>query len=243
MRQFGLIGYPLSHTFSKNYFGKKFSDENIIDTAYDIYELKSIDDFCELIKSKNPSGLNVTIPYKEQVIPFLDELNKVAAEIGAVNTIRFENGKSIGFNTDAYGFEYDLLDFLKGSQIQKALILGTGGASKAVAYVLHKLKIEFNFVSRKEGYINYQEMSPTIIQDHHLIVNTTPLGMSPNVDSYPELPYDNMGEKHYLYDLVYNPEKTLFLKYGQVRGAHIRNGYDMLVLQAEEAWRIWNFKK
>ena len=243
MKQFGLIGYPLSHSFSKGYFAEKFAKENIVDCKYDVFPLEKIEDFVELCNDKkNLIGLNVTIPYKEKIIPFLDELDETAANIGAVNTIKFSNGKKIGYNSDAYGFEMSLKPFLKPYHKQ-ALILGTGGASKAVEYVLRKLGISFQYVSRtkSEKTISYEELLTNYdLRLTTLIINTTPIGMYPNIDTAPDIPYKVITDKHLLYDLIYNPEETLFLKKGKQRGAGTKNGLEMLYLQAERSWQIWN---
>lgn len=242
MKQFGLIGYPLSHSFSKGYFTEKFAKENIVDCRYDIFPLEKIEDFTELCNTNNKlAGLNVTIPYKEKIIPFLDELDETAANIGAVNTIKFSNHKKIGFNSDAYGFEMSLKPLLK-SHHTSALILGTGGASKAVEYVLKKLGIDYQNVSRNksEKAIAYEEVNDSIIQQSTLIINCSPIGMYPNIDSAPNIPYQFLTDNHILYDLIYNPEETQFLKEGKQRGAQTKNGLEMLYLQAERSWEIWN---
>jgi shikimate dehydrogenase len=242
MRQFGLIGYPLSHSFSKGYFTEKFLKEGIDDCHYDIFPLESIEDFVALCEQhKNLVGLNVTIPYKEKIIPFLDELNNEAAAIGAVNTIKFINGKKNGYNTDCYGFEMSLKPLLKPYHTN-ALILGTGGASKAVEYVLKKLGISFQYVSRNKtaNTINYDVLDERIIHHSKLIINSTPLGMYPNIENSPDISYDFITDKHLLYDLIYNPEETQFLKEGKQRGAQTKNGLEMLYLQAEKSWEIWN---
>ncbi|MFN8294786.1 MAG: shikimate dehydrogenase [Chitinophagales bacterium] len=242
MKQFGLIGYPLSHSFSKGYFSEKFQKENITDCVYDVFPLEKIEDFTDLCaEHKNLSGLNATIPYKEKIIPFLDELNDEAQEIGAVNTIKFTNGKKIGYNTDCYGFEMSLKPLLKAHHTS-ALILGTGGASKAVEYVLKKSGISFQYVSRTKSStsISYNDVDSFIIQHSTLIINSTPIGMYPNVDDAPYLPYNFITNNHLLYDLIYNPEETQFLKEGRIRGAQTKNGLEMLYLQAERSWEIWN---
>lgn len=242
MKQYGLIGYPLSHSFSKGYFAQKFLNENINDSQYDIFPLENINDFKQLIETqKKLKGLNVTIPYKEKIIPFLDELDIEAKTIRAVNTIKFINGKKIGYNTDCYGFEMSLMPLLK-SHHTHALILGSGGASKAVEYVLKKLGIAFQYVSRtkSENAITYDELNTFNIQHSTLIINTTPIGMYPNIDAEPNLPYQFITSKHLLYDLVYNPAETLFLKNGKENGAQTKNGLEMLHLQAERSWQIWN---
>lgn len=242
MRHFGLIGYPLSHSFSKKYFFEKFQKENIRDCSYENYPLTSINLFPELIReTENLEGLNVTIPYKESVIPYLDHLDIAAEKIAAVNCIHFQKGKSTGFNTDIIGFERSLKPLLKPYH-PSALILGTGGASKAIGYVLSKLHISFHYVSRnkKKDYLTYNELNEEIIHEHTLIINTTPLGTSPDTHNCPDIPYKFLGEKHLLYDLIYNPPETLFLQKGRERGATIKNGYEMLILQAEASWEIWN---
>lgn len=245
MRQFGLIGLPLSHSFSKKYFGNKFEEENIQHCEYELYPLKSIGSFPHLL-SNHPDivGINVTIPYKEAVIPFLDELDEASAKIGAVNTIKIKDGKTKGYNTDTYGFEQSLLAFLKKNASAKpseALILGTGGASKAVAFVLEQQHIPYKYVSRtaSKDRLGYPDLIGRL-SDFQLIVNTTPLGTFPNVDQAADLPYGEINREHLLYDLVYNPEKTLFLKSGEAQGAAIHNGLEMLRLQAEKSWEIWN---
>ncbi len=242
MKQFGLIGYPLSHSFSKGYFAEKFQKENIVDCQYDVYPLEKIEDFLELYNNHNNLvGLNVTIPYKQAVIPFLDELNEEAKAIGAVNTIKFIDGKKIGYNSDCYGFEISLLPLLKPHH-KSALILGTGGASKAVEFVLKKLGIAFQYVSRikTENNLSYKEINQEIINRSLFIVNCSPLGMYPNINEAPNIPYQFITDKHLLYDLVYNPEETLFLKEGKLRGAQTKNGLEMLYQQAEKSWQIWN---
>jgi shikimate dehydrogenase len=243
MKQYGLIGYPLSHSFSKKYFSEKFELEDIVNHSYSLFPLERIDDLPLLLNShEDLKGLNVTIPYKEYVLAFLDEIDEDAAGIGAVNTIKIVDGKLKGYNTDVYGFEIALLKLIDIDKIDNALILGTGGAAKACSYVLKKLKIPFSYVSRtkKEKQFTYEELSKQVIENHQLIINTTPLGTFPNVASYPNIPYNDLSKKHYLYDLVYNPEVTEFLKRGKEQGAAIKNGLEMLHLQAEKAWEIWN---
>lgn len=238
--QFGIIGYPLTHTFSPEYFNHKFEKEGI-NANYGKYPLTNISDFVSLIKGTDFVGMNVTIPYKELIMPFLDEIDEAAQNIGAVNTIKFIDGKTKGFNTDAFGFEISLMNLICSPQnIDAALVLGAGGAAKAVCFVLEKLAIPFKIVSRSRGDFRYDQLDEKIMEDHHLIINTTPLGMSPNQNSAPEIPYKLLNEKYFLYDLVYNPEKTLFLTEGLKRRSKIKNGYDMLILQADKAWEIWN---
>lgn len=245
MRKFGLIGFPLSHSFSKKYFTDKFQKEGISDCEYELFPLKSIEELPDLLK-KYPdlAGLNVTIPYKQAVFPYLNAVEKNAQAVGAVNVIKIQNGQLLGFNSDTYGFGQSLFHFLNKdkTQVERALILGTGGAAKAVAYVLKLLKIEYKLVSRsaKNGDLTYETLTPDIVKNHHLIVNTTPLGTFPKEKTYPALPYNALSSKHYLFDLVYNPEKTLFLAKGEAQGAKIRNGLEMLELQAEKSWDIWN---
>ena len=242
MQQFGLIGYPLSHSFSKGYFAGKFQKENITDCQYDIFPLEKIEDFVELCKRHNNlGGLNVTIPYKQAIIPFLDELNEEAKAIGAVNTIKFTNGKKIGYNSDIYGFEMSLKPLLKPHHTS-ALILGTGGASKAVEFVLKKLGIQLQYISRvkTESTITYEELNEDIVHRSLLIVNCSPIGMYPNIEAAPLLPYNFITNNHLLFDLIYNPEETQFLKEGRLRGAQTKNGLEMLYLQAERSWQIWN---
>ena len=245
MRQFGLIGFPLGHSFSKKYFSEKFQNENI-DARYDLYELSNISEFPNLRNSIKLSGLNVTIPYKEQIIPLLDKLDDTATSIGAVNVIRFDydnNGKATltGFNTDAIGFENSLKPFLKPHH-KKALILGTGGASKAILYTLQQLGIECSYVSRstREGQLTYSDLNEEILNDNLLIVNATPLGTFPKTDACPDIPYQFLTDKHLLFDVVYNPAETLFMKKGRDAGATALNGEEMLIGQALAAWEIWN---
>lgn len=246
MRRFGLIGYPLSHSFSKKYFSDKFEKEGITDAEYELFPLESIEQLLRLIQDHpNLTGLNVTIPYKEQVIPYLNALDPKAEAIGAVNTIKIRDGKLTGYNTDYHGFKDSLVKFIGANPVpEKALILGTGGASKAVKAVLEDLGIDFQFVSRYDGEstLTYEELSSS---PHHLItssllVNTTPLGMSPKTDTLPDLPYDQLTENHMLYDLVYNPMKTAFMQKGIEAQCWVKNGLEMLYGQAEKAWEIWN---
>jgi len=243
MRRYGLIGYPLSHSFSQKYFTDKFQQEGITGCVYENFPLANIDEFAALIQ-QNPdlNGLNVTIPYKEKVIPFLTDQSEVVKTIGACNCIRIENGKLTGHNTDVVGFEESLRPLLQPHH-RKALVLGTGGAAKAVHYVLNKLGISFHEVSRTPAnarQISWQQVDEAVIKEHEVIINTSPLGMYPKVDECPPLPYQALTSKHYLFDLVYNPAKTLFLQKGEEQGAAIKNGHDMLIIQAEESWRIWN---
>lgn len=239
--QYGLIGYPLSHSFSPAYFAAKFAQQGI-DAVYDLYPLEDVKELHALVQNTpGLKGLNVTIPYKESVIPLLDELDADAKAIGAVNCIKIENGKTTGYNTDAIGFEESLKPLLR-PQHSHALVLGTGGASLAVVTVLKKLGINWRYVSRakQDGSYTYDELNADILSQYKLIINTTPLGMSPNTDTCPALPYEAIGRDHLLYDLVYNPAETLFLSKGKPQGAAIKNGLEMLELQADASWRIWN---
>jgi shikimate dehydrogenase len=242
MRLFGLIGYPLTHSFSKKYFTEKFEKENLHDCRYENFEIETIDLLPQITLYKEElEGLNVTIPYKERVIKFLDDSNELVKETGACNCIRIENGKQIGYNTDVIAFERSLLPKLQPIH-RAALILGTGGAAKAVQFVFKKMGISYQLVSRNPSadQLSYSQVNSSIIQTHHLIINTTPVGLYPNVSDAPPLPYDAVTPNHFLFDLIYNPERTLFLAEGEKRGAAVQNGYDMLVYQAEESWKIWN---
>lgn len=241
MRRYGLIGYPLSHSFSQQYFTEKFAREGISDCVYETYAISDIGQLNEILKLPDLCGLNVTIPYKKQVLAFLDNSSYAVSEIGACNCIDIRNGKRTGHNTDVLGFEKSILPFLH-AQHDKALILGTGGASAAVEFALKRLNIAVQYVSRTpaEGVLGYSDLDEEIISEHLLIVNCTPLGTYPNVDEAPSIPYEFLTARHHLYDLVYNPAETKFLALGKARGATVQNGMDMLVLQAEESWRIWN---
>jgi shikimate dehydrogenase len=241
MRRFGLVGKSLSHSFSKDYFQKKFAELEI-QATYENFELAEIAEIKDLLLNDKLSGLNVTIPYKEAVIPFLDEINPIAREVGSVNTIDFKNGKTIGHNTDIIGFENSLKPFLEHG-MDRALILGTGGASKAVAHVLKEIGLDVLFVSRNpsgENQISYEECNANAVKWHKLIINTTPIGTSPNIEDAPKITYEGVTESHLLYDLIYNPAKTQFLIEGEKRGASIQNGLSMLKIQAEKSWEIWN---
>lgn len=243
MKRYGLIGYPLSHSFSQKYFTDKFQRENIVDCIYENFPLAGISEFPSLIQ-QHPDlcGLNVTIPHKEKVIPFLSAQSDVVKTIGACNCIKIENSTLTGHNTDVTGFEQSVLPYLQNYH-KRALVLGTGGAAKAVHYVLNKLDIVFLEVSRTPSgarQLSYEQVDEAVIGEHRLIINTSPLGMYPNINECPPLPYQALTSKHYLFDLVYNPEKTLFLQKGEAQGAAIKNGHDMLIIQAEESWSIWN---
>lgn len=244
MNLYGLIGYPLGHSFSKQYFNDKFEKEGLEDCFFELYPLQQIEDFSKLIDANPPlKGLAVTIPYKQTVIKFLTECSEEAVAIGAVNCIKIGPHSLRGFNTDVLGFEKSFLPHLL-SHHNQALVLGTGGASKAVQYVLNKLKIPFVLVSRNgndhQNILSYEEVTASIVKEHPIIINCTPLGMSPDESSKPPLPYDAITSQHYLYDLVYKPAMTAFLKEGDVRNAVIKNGFEMLLLQAAENWKIWN---
>lgn len=240
---YGLIGYPLGHSFSKSFFTKKFESEGI-NAEYRNFEIDNIAHITEILGS-DVCGLNVTIPYKEKVIPFLDGLDTAAEKIGAVNVIKITNDngktKAIGYNSDMVGFANSIKPLLKDEH-KKALILGTGGASKAVKYALESMNIECLYVSRKasDSAIAYEELSSEIMKEHLLIVNTTPLGMYPKIDLYPNIPYVELTNRHICYDLTYNPEVTSFMRLSKQRGATVKNGLEMLILQAIESWRIWH---
>ncbi|TGE21837.1 shikimate dehydrogenase [Hymenobacter aquaticus] len=245
MRQFGLIGLKLEHSFSQTYFSQKFETLGLPDHRYDLFELADIKELSGLM-AQHPDlrGLNVTIPYKEQVWPYLDEVGASAARIGAVNVIEFTaDGRRVGHNTDYIGFRESLRRFypLRGAEAG-ALVLGTGGSSKAVEAALRELGIRYWLVSRNPmGHgLTYAELTPAVMAGHSLIINTTPLGTFPNMDQCPAIPYEHLTPQHYLYDLIYNPSETLFMAKGAEQGAQTKNGFEMLCLQAEAAWEIWN---
>lgn len=247
MRTFGLIGYPLNHSFSQQYFTEKFAREGIPNTRYELFPLQNISDLPDLLhRHPDLSGLNVTIPYKTAVIPYLHALDPTAQAVGAVNCVRIRNSLLTGFNTDVLGFEQSLRGILvqpKPLPSRQALILGTGGASKAVAWVLQHLGISYLFVSRQpEGahQISYEAIAGLSAQTHHIIINTTPLGTYPNVNDCPPIPFDWLRPEHLVYDLVYNPPETLLLRRAAERGCMVKNGLEMLHLQAEAAWRVWS---
>lgn len=247
--KYGLIGFPLGHSFSKKFYDSKFEKERIAGVSYGLYEIPEIDFFAAILEQEQAlMGVNVTIPHKVAVMGFVDELSPEASAIGAVNCIRIERKQGLkpyltGYNTDVYGFVNSLKPLLKPWHTQ-ALILGNGGAAKAVRYGLTQLGILFSTVSRQTvettDFLTYDQLDQELIRSHTLIINTTPLGTFPAVESFPDIPYAFLNEQHLLYDLVYNPEKTTFLKKGEEQGAHIKNGYEMLVLQAERNWEIWN---
>lgn len=241
---YGLIGYPLSHSFSKRYFTEKFVKEGIENARYELFELEEIEELPTLLKQyPNLKGMNVTIPHKQQVMRYLDELDASAKQVGAVNTIKFLNEKRVGYNTDYYGFKESLQNWLGNTSINQALILGTGGASRAVKCALYALEIDYLIVSRKASQhtISYKQLKADHhLQNYPLIINSTPLGMSPNVNTFPDITYDQLTPDHFCYDLVYNPEVTAFMKKAEEKGAATKNGLEMLHLQAEKSWEIWN---
>ncbi len=242
MRLFGLIGYPLAQSFSKKYFEEKFQKEGLMDCRFENFSIESIIEFPRLL-TDNPAleGLAVTIPYKKQVLRFLDSEEAIPVGLRACNCIRIKDGKLYGYNTDYIGFEKSLVPLLQ-PQHTKALVLGSGGAAEAVVFVLQRLGIDSTVVSRRlynGSLLAYDDLTEQTVKEYTLIINTTPLGMYPKTDECPAIPYNAITGKHLLYDLIYNPEKTLFLQKGEERGAAIKNGYEMLVLQAEENWKVW----
>lgn len=243
MRKFGLIGYPLTHSFSKKYFTEKFRREGIDNAVYELYPIKDIYELRDIIKSTpDLEGLNVTIPYKQVVLRHLHSSANIPHGLRACNCIKIEKGKTFGYNTDVIGFEKSFKPSLN-SFYKKALILGNGGATAAIGFVLDRLKIPYKIVSRKlhdDSTLTYSDLDRSIMQAHTVIINTTPLGMYPDVESAPPIPYHFLSPRHYLFDLIYNPEKTSFLRKGEEQGAIIKNGLEMLELQAEESWKIWN---
>lgn len=243
MRKFGLIGYPLGHSFSERYFKEKFAAEGITDAAYQLFELPRISLFPDLLASEpDLIGLNVTIPYKESIIPYLDAVAPEAAGIGAVNVLKITAKGITGYNSDYQGFMQSLEHFYPCYSPSGALVLGTGGASKAVQAALRQLEIPFQVVSRNPGsqVLTYEQLTPAVMASSALIINTTPLGTFPNTESAPPIPYQLLSPHHYLYDLVYNPAETRFMRLGMAAGAKVKNGYEMLCLQAEVSWQIWN---
>ncbi len=249
MDKYGLIGYPLGHSFSISYFNQKFADEGI-NAKYENYEIPSIDELTEILdKTPELKGLNVTIPYKEKVLPFLDYISPEARAIGAVNVIRVthEKKKTIlrGYNSDIIGFTQSIEPMLDKKWHKKALILGTGGASKAINYGLKSLGLETVFVSRYErpNTIQYKTITSEVVKEYNVIVNCTPIGMYPNTDTCPDLPYEAMDTHTILYDLIYNPDQTLFMRKGAEYGADVKNGLEMLLLQAFASWEFWNGKE
>ena len=242
MKRYGLIGYPLTHSLSEQYFTQKFIQEGIKDCVYERFSMPSIADLHEILNSHlDLRGFNITIPYKKEVLAFLTERSKAVEEVGACNCVKIESGKLIGYNTDVIGFENSLIPFLKPIH-NRALVLGTGGAALAIVYVLQKLGIEFSYVSRTAtiGQFSYNDLDASVMASHTLIINTTPLGMFPNIEDCPAIPYDLLTPEHHLFDLTYNPAASTFLTKGKQMGTTIQNGQQMFVEQAEQSWRIWN---
>ena len=240
-RKFGLIGKNIDYSFSKKYFSEKFKKENL-DCTYSNFDIENISLIESILQKNGISGYNVTIPYKQEIIKFLDEIDEVAKAIGAVNTIKKIDNKNIGFNTDCIGFEKSLIPLIENKKPDSALILGAGGASKAVKYVLKKLKINYSTVSRKEGKSEfiYENLNDVIINRFKMIINCSPVGTFPNINKCPNIPYKHLTKEHILYDLVYNPIESLFLRRGRELGCKTKNGLEMLEIQANESWRIWN---
>jgi len=239
--KYGLLGKHIDYSFSRGYFKTKFEAEHI-NASYVNFDLDDISEFASVLKQKNLKGLNVTIPYKTEVISFLDEIEEEAKAIGAVNTIKIEKGKLIGYNTDVYGFTKSIRPLVHENH-NKALVLGSGGASKAICYGLQTLGIDFKIVTRtpvNAKQMSYDDINEEVLNDFHIIINCTPVGTYPNIEESPKIPYKHLNTSHLLYDLVYNPEETAFMKKGKQQGCQTRNGYKMLVLQAEKAWAIWN---
>ena len=240
-RKFGLIGKNIDYSFSKKYFSEKFKKENL-DCTYSNFDIENISLIESILQKNWISGYNVTIPYKQEIIKFLDEIDEVAKAIGAVNTIKKIDNKNIGFNTDSIGFEKSLIPLIENKKPDSALILGGGGASKAVKYVLKKIKINYSTVSRKEGKSEfiYENLNDVIINRFKMIINCSPVGTFPNINKCPNIPYKHLTKEHVLYDLVYNPIESLFLRRGRELGCKTKNGLEMLEIQANESWRIWN---
>lgn len=236
MKKYGLIGKKLGHSFSREFFNEKFKQLNLKNHYYENYELENLLGLKELIKKNNLNGINVTIPFKEKILKYLDIIDNTAKKIGSVNTIKIKNQKLIGYNTDTSGFEQSIIKLIKNRK--SALILGSGGSSKAVQYALKKNNINTTIISRKNEK-NYNKLVKEDIINNLIIINTTPLGMYPNIETCPEIPYEYLSHKHLVYDLVYNPKKTLFLKKAENQNCNITNGFEMLKNQANEAWKIW----
>ena len=242
MKRYGLIGHPLKHSQSRFYFNEKFEHEGL-DCRYQHFDLKSIEEIHEVMKTyPDLCGFNVTIPYKEAIIPLLDEIDPTAKEVGAVNVVTIQNGRLKGYNTDVYGFSQLLERALKGKEVEHALVLGTGGASKAVRYVLKQKNIPFSAVSRspEKGDYTYETLTDEILHQNHLIINTTPLGMAPKFDDFPDLHYQALSNKHILIDLIYNPKETAFMELGRTWGAKVYNGWQMFEEQAKKTWELFN---
>ena len=241
MKRYGLIGHPLKHSQSRFYFNEKFEHEGL-DCRYQHFDLKSTEEIHEVMKTyPDLCGFNVTIPYKEAIIPLLDEIDPTAKEVGAVNVVTIQNGRLKGYNTDVYGFSQLLERALKGKEVEHALVLGTGGASKAVRYVLKQKNIPFSTVSRspEKGDFTYETLTDEILRQNHLIINTTPLGMAPKFDDFPDLHYQALSNKHILIDLIYNPKETAFMELGRTWGAKVYNGWQMFEEQAKKTWEIF----
>lgn len=241
MKRYGLIGHPLKHSQSRFYFNEKFEHEGL-DCRYQHFDLKSIEEIHEVMETyPDLCGFNVTIPYKEAIIPLLDEIDPTANEVGAVNVVTIQNGRLKGYNTDVYGFSQLLERALKGKEVEHALVLGTGGASKAVRYVLKQKNIPFSTVSRspEKGDFTYETLTDEILRQNHLIINTTPLGMAPKFDDFPDLHYQALSNKHILIDLIYNPKETAFMELGRTWGAKVYNGWQMFEEQAKKTWEIF----
>ena len=242
MKRYGLIGFPLTHSLSQQYFTQKFIDQEIEDCVYVRFSIPSIGDLHDILKiHPDLCGFNITIPYKKEVLAFLTERSKAVEEVGACNCVKIIDGQLIGYNTDVIGFENSLIPFLKPTH-NKALVLGTGGAALAIVYILQKLGIDFSYVSRSatSGQFAYNDLDASVMSSHTLILNTTPLGMFPNIEACPDIPYDLLTPEHHLFDLTYNPALSTFLTKGMQMGATIQNGQQMFVEQAEQSWRIWN---
>ena len=245
MRRFGLIGRTLGHSFSARYFADKFAREGLVEQCcYDLFELEQVEHVKDLLlRTEGLEGFNVTIPYKQQIIPLLHSLSREAREIGAVNCVKVaDDGLLTGYNTDIDGIRLSLDELLGEESVEAALILGTGGASQAVQYVLSERNIRYQLVSRdkSKGDLTYDELTSEVMSSHRLIINSSPVGMYPHCDEAPAVPYHLLTQKHYLFDLVYNPERTLFMEHGEAQGAHTLSGLAMLYAQAESAWKIWN---
>lgn len=242
MHVYGLVGYPLHHSFSEKYFSEKFKEEKLYSVEYQLFPIKDISEIRQLLEIPDLKGLNVTIPYKQVVLNYLHDNSNIPHQLDACNCIKIIDGKTYGYNTDVIGFEQSLIPYLKAFQ-NKALILGNGGAAEAVKYVFRKNHISYKIVSRtihKDSDLTYQDLTNDIITHHSIIVNTTPLGMYPYINNCPDIPYSSITREHCLFDLVYNPFPTLFLQKGEQQGATIKNGMEMLTIQAEESWKIWN---
>jgi shikimate dehydrogenase len=244
---YGLIGYPLGHSFSKQYFTEKFQKEGLDNCGYELFPLQDIAEITDLLANHpNLAGLNVTIPYKERVLPYVQVQSPVVQQMGAANTIQIQNGILTAYNTDVIGFEQSFAPLLQPHHT-RALVLGTGGASRAAQYVLRQLHIPFLLVSRHlanetlgQDIITYRDIDTNIMETHTIIINCTPAGMQPNEDTFPDIPYQYLTTRHYLFDMVYKPATTVFMQKGMERGTTVKNGFDMLLIQAEASWKIWN---